>query len=574
MIEQLHIRDLGVIANATLELGPGFTAITGETGAGKTMVVSALGLLMGERADAGAVRTGADAARVGGLIRVDQPAVRELVDEIGGQIEDGDLTLTRTVSSEGRSRASVGGGATPVGTLAKLAQHLFVVHGQSEQLRLKSGSAQRQMLDRFGGSQLLALLEQYRQAHAARITLESTLTQLTDQRDERLREAHTLRSELEDIEAIEPKVGEELELKLVVDRLSNLEELRAATSSALAALVNETDEPFASDASGLINLAVREIERVADADPKLHTLAETLRSLSFQTSDLARELASYASDLDQDGPAELAAANDRLSKIIGLLRRFGPDTGAVLEHAAKAAERLLELEGDDERIEQLQSEVSEVTSREHQLAAQLSEMRRAAASKLSSLVTAELQQLALPDAELFVDVTQTPLGKHGADEVTLLLRPHPGSAPRPLSKGASGGELSRVMLALEVVVAATDPVPTFVFDEVDAGIGGAAAIEIGRRLSLLAKRSQVIVVTHLAQVAAFANNHLKVEKDASGEFTQSSCRRLEGKDRLSEMARLLSGLSDSESALAHARELVSLGESQSKAPHVTDTLAS
>ena len=559
MIEQIRIRDLGVIADTTLTLGPGFTAITGETGAGKTMVVTALGLLMGERSDAGAVRSGAEAARVGGLVRTEDPQIVELVEDAGGEIEDGDLTLTRTVSSEGRSRASVGGSAAPVGSLAKLADRLFAVHGQSEQLRLRSSAAQREMLDRFGGSELLGLLADYQRAHSERRELENELAGLSDARDERVREAVRLREELEQIEAVDPQPGEETELKQRIERLSNLEELREATSAALRAIADDGDDPFASDASSLVDAALREIERVVSSDTQLEALAESLRSLSFQLSDVGRELAGYASNLDQDGPGELAAANERLAALNGLLRLYGEDTAAVVAYGARSAARLDELDGDDDRIALLDRQLENAREDELGLAAQLTAMRAEAAAGLGTLVTVELHELALPDAEFVVELQPAELGKFGADEVRLLLQPHPGASPRPLAKGASGGELSRVMLALEVVVAASDPVPTFVFDEVDAGIGGAAAIEIGRRLARLAQSSQVIVVTHLAQVAAFANNHLQVVKDSSGGFTQSSCRLLEGDDRLAEMARLLSGLSDSESALAHASELLALG---------------
>lgn len=560
MIEQLRIRDLGVIADTKLSLGPGFTAITGETGAGKTMVVSALGLLMGERSDAGAVRSGAEAARVGGLVRTEDPAVIELVEDIGGEVESGDLTLTRTVNSEGRSRASVGGSAAPVGCLAKLAERLFTVHGQSEQLRLRSAAAQREMLDRFGGAPLLGLLETYQQAHRERHDLEVTLHELTEHRDERMREATLLREQIKQIEGVEPQPGEEHELKQRIERLSNLEELRGATSRALRAVSNDGDDPFAADATGLIEEALREVDRVVSSDEQLAPIAESLRSLSFQVSDVSRELASYASNLDQDGPGELAAANDRLAQLTSLLRLYGDDTEAVIAHGIAASTRLGELDGDDERIVELSDRLAAARERERQLATELTGIRTDAAATLSELVTAELRELALPDAQFIAEVEAGELGRFGADEVRLLLQPHPGASPRPLAKGASGGELSRVMLAIEVVVAASDPVPTFVFDEVDAGVGGAAAIEIGRRLARLARSSQVIVVTHLAQVAAFANNHLQVVKDSGGGFTQSSCKQLEGKDRLAEMARLLSGMPDSENALAHAAELLALAQ--------------
>lgn len=561
MIEELRIRDLGVIADATLELGPGFTAITGETGAGKTMIVTALGLLMGDRSDAGAVRTGADAARVGGLVRTTDPLVERLVEDIGGDLSEGDLALTRTVSAEGRSRASVGGSAAPVGALTKLAERLFAVHGQSEQLRLRSAAAQREMLDRFAGSDVQRLLADYQAAHAERRTLAAEIAELTEARDERAREAARLREELEEIAAVDPQLGEEDELRRHIARLSNLEELRAATAAANQALSAESSDPFGADAASLIETALRQLDRVAASDAQLAALADTLRSLSSQVSDAARELAVYASDLDQEGPGELARANERLALLLGLLRKFGADEAGVIAHSRVGIQRLTELEGDDLRIEKLREQAHLLVAREQELASALSAARREAGSTLGALVSEELRELALPDARFVVEVTPAELGRTGADDVQLLLQPHPGAAPRPLAKGASGGELSRVMLALEVVVAAVDPVPTFVFDEVDSGVGGAAAIEIGKRLSRLARTSQVIVVTHLAQVAAFANNHLQIVKDSAGGFTESSCRRLYGEQRLAEMARLLSGLADSQSALEHAAELLELGAS-------------
>ena len=559
MIEELRIRDLGVIVDSTLPLGPGFTAITGETGAGKTMVVSALGLLMGERSDAGAVRSGAAQARVSGIIRTSDQEVAELVDEAGGEVEDGELILNRTVSAEGRSRAVVGGASAPVGALGRLAERLFAVHGQSEQLRLRSQSAQRDTLDRFAGPELAAVLEEYRGAHRGRRALAAEVAELTAARDERAAEAMRLRAELEEISAVDPQEGEEDELARRIDVLSNVEALRSATSLAHEALASDSDDPMARDAAGLVDEAAREVERVADHDPRLAAVLETLRGVSFQVADAARELAAYAADLDEEGPGELARANERLAQLTGLFRVYGADSAEVIAAAGRASVRLAELDGDDDRIEELAARLDAEEQRERALAERLSALRGAAAARLSELVTAELRQLALPDADFIVTVSpQDVLGASGGDEVQLLLAPHPGAQPRPIAKSASGGELSRVMLALEVVVAAVDPVPTFVFDEVDAGVGGAAAIEIGRRLARLARSSQVIVVTHLAQVAAFANNHLQIVKDSAGGFTESSCRRLEGDERLAEMARLLSGLSDSGSALDHAAELLAL----------------
>ena len=560
MIEELRIKDLGVIADATLPLGPGFTAITGETGAGKTMVVSALGLLMGGRSDAGAVRLGASQARVSGIVRSSDGDVTEIVDDVGGDIEDGELVMSRTVSAEGRSRAAIGGAAAPVGALARLSEHLFAVHGQSEQLRLRSTAAQRDTLDRFGGGELAAALAAYREAHTERAQAEVRLASLQESRDARAGELARLRAELEEISAVDPVAGEETELAARIEVLGNVEELRAASLGAGEALASESGDPSQPDAAALINAALHDVERVSALDTRLAAIAETLRSVSFQVADSAKELAAYASDLDEEGPGELAAANERLAALTALFRHYGATSADVLDYADTASRRLVELDGDDEALGGLGERVAELRATEQELAGKLSALRGAAAERLGAAVSVELRELALPDARFVVSVTPLEaLGAHGADEVLFLLAPHPGAEPRPIAKSASGGELSRVMLALEVVLAGADPVPTFVFDEVDAGVGGAAAIEIGRRLGQLARTSQVIVVTHLAQVAAFATNHLRVVKDSSGGFTQSSCQRLDGDERLAEMARLLSGLDTSESALEHAAELLALG---------------
>lgn len=564
MIDELVIKDLGVIAEARLPLGPGFTAITGETGAGKTMVVTALGLLMGARADAGAVRSGAERARVAGVVSLAESNRRaeigEIVDELGGVVEDGELLLSRSVSNEGRSRATVGGTPTPVNALNALAEHLFVVHGQSDQLRLRSTSAQRATLDRFGGAPLAGALAAYQEAYRHWRALSDEQTLLTQDRVERGREAAQLAADLAEIEGVAPVAGEDEALGEKLARLEHSEALRQATAHAHEVLSSESGDPMARDVRGLLNEARQQLDRVLEHDPSLQPIVDALNSASFAVDDAATELSRYSAGLDADGPQEFERLQHRKADLTSLQRKFGPSLDEVLGYAETGALRLTELQGDDSRIEELEVEVVRAAEHTNALAAELTSLRTVAATKLSSAVTAELAALALPDAELVVTITPAlELGSLGADEVSFLLKPHAGAEPRPLAKSASGGELSRVMLALEVVIASADPVPTFVFDEVDAGVGGAAAIEIGRRLAKLAQSAQVIVVTHLAQVAAFANNHLQVVKDSSGGFTESSCRRLDGDERVAEMARLLSGMSDSSSALEHASELLELG---------------
>jgi DNA repair protein RecN len=569
VIEEIAIRDLGVIAEATLPLGPGFTALTGETGAGKTMVVSALGLLLGERADSGSVRQGSQQAWVEGRWRLDDRGdVAQRVREAGGDLDEpdasgcADLMLGRAVSAEGRSRAIVGGRGAPVSVLGELAEQLVVVHGQSEQVRLRSASAQRDALDRFAGAELETALDDYRHAYRRWQANREELVELVAERDRRAREAEDLRIALAEIEAVAPQPGEDDELADRADRLTNVEELRLAAASARESLSAEEGE--GPDVVGLIDSARRELERASAHDASLAEFAQALVGVSYQVSDAAAQLSTYLATLDTDGAHDLEALQERRAELGTLMRKYGPTLDDVVETMQTGSARLLELDGDADRIDQLQAEVDADGTLVDDLAGAVTGLRRAAAGRLAAAVTAELAALAMADAELTVDVSvRDELAISGRDQVAFLLRPHSGAEPRPLARGASGGELSRVMLAIEVVIAATDPVPTFVFDEIDAGVGGASAIEIGRRLARLAENAQVIVVTHLAQVAAFATNHLSVVKGSDGAVTASSVRRLEGDERIAEMARLLSGLPDSQSGLTHARELVEMAQGAS-----------
>jgi len=560
MIEELGIRDLGVIAEATLPLGAGFTAVTGETGAGKTMVVTALGLLLGARSDAGAVRSGAKQAWVEGRwIVPDSGSIADRVAESGGEVEEGELLLGRSVSSEGRSRAVVGGRSAPVGVLAELGDELVVVHGQADQQRLRSATAQRDALDRFAGAPLAATLDAYRTVFERWRADAAELSRLREEHDARAREAEALRADLDEVESVDPQPGEDAELHDRAERLSNLEELRLAAAQAKALVSGDEVVDDAPDAVTLIEAARRHLERVAEHDAALAPIAEALANAGFVLADAGTDLAGYLTGLDTDGARELELVQERRAVLAGLIRRHGGDLDDVLAFRRDGGLRLVELDGDDERIAELDLVVAELESEVDRLAARVTEQRTEAASRLAEAVTHELAALAMPDAVLSVSVEPSAEPTmHGRDQVAILLRPHPGAEPRSVSRGASGGELSRVMLAIEVVIAGADPVPTFVFDEVDAGVGGAAAIEIGRRLARLAERSQVIVVTHLAQVAAFATNHLSVVKGTDGAVTASSVRQLQGAEREAEMARLLSGLTDSESGLAHARELLEI----------------
>jgi DNA repair protein RecN (Recombination protein N) len=484
-------------------------------------------------------------------------AVRSRVEDAGAALEGNELLMGRSVSAEGRSRAVVCGRSTPIGTLGEIGDVLVAVHGQSEQVRLRSAGAQREMLDRFAGEAHAQSLTQYNHAYRQWHENQLELQQLITERDNRAREAEDLRQAMSEIEAAAPQPGEDTELAELAERLTNSEELRTATALAREALSDSGAD--GGDALALIESARRTLDKVAAVDTALGEIRDSLDALSAQVADASHRLSSHLAALEGEGNHDLDLIQQRRADLAMLMRRYGPTLNEVLAYLDSGSRRLLELDSDNERIEDLQRDVEVQERAVWDAAIRIRGEREQAAVRLSADVTTELSALAMPDAQLFVRVAHLDApGPHGADSIEILLRPHPGSEPMPLSKGASGGELSRVMLALEVVIASVDTVPTFVFDEVDAGVGGAAAIEIGRRLARLAERSQVIVVTHLAQVAAFANNHLTVQKDTSGEFTASSIHRLQGEERAAEMARLLSGLSDSDTGLAHARELLAM----------------
>jgi DNA repair protein RecN (Recombination protein N) len=566
VISDITITNLGVISEARLPLGPGLTVVTGETGAGKTMVVTALGLLLGDRADSARVRQGSSATWVEGrfTITADSP-VRERVADIGAALDDDELIVAREVLQEGRSRAVIGGRNAPVATLSDIAEHLVVIHGQSDQIRLKSESAQREALDRFAGAPLLELFGRYKEAYENYRELEKQLHVLQTESHQRAAEAASLREALGDIEAVKPEPGEDARLTETIARLTNTEDLRAAALHAKNALASDSLAVEVRDAEGLIDEALKALERVVGVDATLEPIRQTLAEASYQVAEVSTSLAGYLAGLEGDGGLSLEASHERLASLNQLLRRYGPTLDDVLELERTGSERLLELDRDGDTVEVLSAQADAALALAHQLADELSSLRISAAETLGGAVTTELSALAMATASFHVRVTPTDtLGVHGRDQVALLLAAHPGADPLPLGKGASGGELSRVMLALEVVIAGSDPVPTFVFDEVDAGVGGASALEIGRRLDVLAQTSQVIVVTHLAQVAAFANNHLRVVKDTDGQVTTSSVQVLEGEERVTELARMLGGMADSQTALSHARELIEKTHSVSR----------
>ncbi|MFE9256946.1 DNA repair protein RecN [Streptomyces sp. NPDC006879] len=569
VLEEMRIRSLGVIDDAVVELSPGFTAVTGETGAGKTMVVTSLGLLLGGRADPALVRIGARAAVVEGRIALPAGAPAAVrAEEAGAELDEGALLISRTVSAEGRSRAHVGGRSVPVGLLGELSDDLVAVHGQTDQQGLLRPARQRQALDRYAGAAVTLPLEKYASAYQRLRAAATELAELTTRARERAQEADLLRFGLEEIAAVEPLPGEDAELAAEAERLGHAEALASAAALAHAALAGNPEDPEGVDANTLVGSAHRALEGVRAHDAALGALAERIGELQILLADVAGDLAGYADDLDAD-PLRLAAVEDRRAALTQLTRKYGHSTDEVLAWSEQGAARLAELEGDDDRIEELTAERDGLRVELAGLAQALTDARTEAAARFASAVTSELASLAMPHARVSFDVRQNEdadgievggrrvaYGSSGVDEVELLLAPHPGAQPRAIAKGASGGELSRVMLAVEVVFAGSDPVPTYLFDEVDAGVGGKAAVEVGRRLAKLAKSAQVVVVTHLPQVAAFADRQLLVEKTNDGSVTRSGVTVLEGEDRIRELSRMLAGQEDSQTARAHAEELL------------------
>jgi len=576
MLEEVRITGLGVIDEAVLELSGGFNVVTGETGAGKTMVVSGLGLLFGGRADPSRVRPGSDRATVEGRLRVEPGGeVARQVSDAGGDLDDDDSTLllSRSVSAEGRSRATAGGRGVPVSLLTYLADDLVAVHGQADQQQLLRPGRQRQALDQFGGPALSRLLAGYQRSYQQHAELRAELDELTSLARDRAREADDLRRGLAEVERAEPAEGEDIELLAEEERLANADALHSAATSAHEALLGDpaSGSYEAADAATLLASARQALESAAHHDQALAALAARVSEAAYLVSDVAAELASYAQSIEAD-PVRLSVVQERRAELARLIRAYGalapardlPDGGAqggdlaaVLSWAKSAALRLVELDSTDERIAALGEQEAALAATVAELAAQLTASRREVAGRFAAEVTAELAALAMPHARLDVAVAPArELGPHGGDEVEIRLAAHPGATALPLNKGASGGELSRVMLAIEVVFAGADPVPTFVFDEVDAGVGGKAAVEIGRRLARLARRAQVIVVTHLPQVAAFADTHLVVEKADDGSVTRSGITRLDDEGRVRELSRMLAGLEDSEFGRAHAGELL------------------
>lgn len=568
MIETISIENLGVIAQAELPLGPGLTALTGETGAGKTMVLTSLKLLLGSKADPAIVRAGTQRCVVEGAFALEEDAkCIQIAQEAGCEIEDDLLLASRVVPATGRSRAHLGGRAVPASVLGQVGSRLVSIHGQADQLRLRTAAAQRRALDAVGGSEHEQLCRQYSSCYRAWNQACQDLETWREQALAREGEIAGLRHALEQLEALDPKPGEDQALAEEASRLENLDLLRSGAAQAANAISGDELNDDVANVIALVSVARRSLENAADHDSRLASLMPRLNEVAALTSDLAMELTDYLADLDAD-PDRLAWVHERREQLrrgcleIGGLGQVFANVDELLAFGQHSAARLAQLDGPLDREAELAAEVERTGKELKTVAKRLSQARTKLAKLLSQQVSAELEGLMMRGAKLQVrlDPLEQP-GPTGMEEVELLLRAHPGAAALPLEKGASGGELSRIMLALEVVLAQHTATKrhTFVFDEIDAGVGGRAAVEIGRRLAALARHHQVIVVTHLAQVAAWAQTQLVVVKQvgqASNEATTTAVETVSGPERVRELARMLSGQSDSQTALRHAEELL------------------
>ncbi|MBP3087553.1 DNA repair protein RecN [Corynebacterium sp. sy017] len=570
MLAEIAIENLGVIPHASLELSKGLSVLTGETGAGKTMIITSLRLLTGGRADSARVRVGSEQAVVDGTfsfegINADQA---EKIDEYAQQLgaivdENGEYLASRVVKASGRSKAYLGGKAIPAAHLGKFSTELLTIHGQNDQLRLLNSDKQRDALDRLDPS-IKGLVSSYQESFFRWRELSRDLEKRTASRMQLAQEADRLEYAIKEITDIDPQPGEEQELVEQIRRLQDADELREASTQALVALDGsdslgdfpDNGESAASDLLGQAEAALSSAD-----DVQLGQLASRLAEARVILGEVSAELGTFLSHLPTDAQ-ELEQLLTRQQQLKTLTRKYAPDIDGVLAWLAKAETKLASLDSSPEALEKLKHEVDAAYVEAKEKAASLTEKRRAAAKQLAELVTEELHGLSMPKAIFHVALTDTELHKYGCNEVEFQLAANSAMAPQPLHNSASGGELSRVMLALEVILSAGNHGNTLVFDEVDAGVGGRAAVEIGRRLARLATKNQVIVVTHLPQVAAFADTHLHVSKEVGDESVSSVVTTLSDEERVEELARMLAGLDDTDTGRAHAKELLQKAQTE------------
>ena len=565
-LEEISIRNLGIIDQSELELGSGLNVLTGETGAGKTMILTALALVLGGKSDSALVRHGSDRLVATATFSVPRNLHNEL-EEFGAVIEDSSLIITRTVNADGKSKAICGGATVPASTLSTLSDSLIEIHGQSANSQIVKPARQRELLDRFGGAPLAKSLDAYRAHYESYLDLKSRIATMKSSANKRDGEIAELKEFIAAWATLKAVRGECAATEDEINRLSSVEDLRIASSTA-------TDSLNADDggALNLLHAARRALDLAKSKDSRLEEISDRVSEATFILDDATTDLASYLTSLEAD-PIRLDSLQSRKAELHAFIKRWSKDlTGddALIELATKAKsgrESIADLEGGDDRIAELERELSELKSLLLKSAKSLSAERTKAAEVLSSSVTSEIQALSMPHTRFFAEVKsadysgalkESDFTSLGCDDVSMLIQAHSEGPLIALGKGASGGEMSRIMLALEVVIAKTHPVGTYIFDEVDAGVGGKAAIEVGKRLHLLSKSAQVIVVTHLPQVAAWADTHFVVKKSSDGSVVASGVSKVESADRVEEIARMLAGLEESSSAREHAAELLAL----------------
>lgn len=562
MLEEISISNLGVIKTANLTFTEGLTVISGETGAGKTMVLNALHLLLGRRGDSGMVREGAAVASAEGVWNLKDEDLLTRIEETGAVVEDGQVFINRTVKADGRTRAVVGGKSTPAGVLGELSRNLVNIHGQADQMRLKAPEAQLDAVDRISGATLQKELTKYAELYKAWRTAVRTLNDVKKNHDAREREYESLLGFMEEFHKVAPTLGELKTVEDTINALSNVDAVKESVEQA-AQLLLPTDDYDTVDMEGQLRQAVKMLEKVDTTDAEFLEIVLTAKTALSSLRESMAMLESYAQNMDQDSIGKLHHAQDRLQDLKAFQKRVRLSVDAAVEKADTAPARIEELDPNNNSVEALEAAVSAALTALEAQSAKVTKLREKGAQTLSKRVNTELQGLGMAGTVFSIGFEQGNYGPNGADEVSFLLGAKTSEKTRPISKAASGGELSRIMLALEVVLADPTTTPTFVFDEVDSGVGGSTAIEIGKRLAELAKEAQVIVVTHLAQVAAFADNHLYVSKQMFDDGGETSVLTLSTEQRVEELTRMLSGMTESESGKAHAVELMEMA-AQSK----------
>ena len=560
-LRELTIRNLGVIDTAEIEFKSGLTVITGETGAGKTMVLTALNLILGGKSDSDYVRSGEERLVVSGKFEIGG-AIASIVEGAGGFVEDNEVIINRSVTNQGKSKISLGGAVSSAAQVIEIAEDLIEIHAQSSSARLSKSAVQLELLDAFGDHSNLML--EYSRTYEQFLHQLKRISELEKQLSIREIEISKLEGIVKDFERIKPRKGEIEELDNEINKLGAVEELNAGIIEGLSVL--NSDENSAMVALGI---SKKILENLKGKDSVLDALIEDQSESIYELLEVTSKLERYLSQLEAD-PTRFDFLQTRKSELLGLIKKYGKGTDReiaylnLLSEGADASSRLLDLQGGDLRLEELKSENRKLFAELKIAAKKLSKSRLDCAKKLSDSITNELGLLAMPNAKLVVDVIEKDVedaknySSTGVNEVSFLFTSHNEGKLLSISKGASGGELSRVMLAVEVVLAKNSAIGTYIFDEVDAGVGGKAAVEVGKRLALLAKNSQVIVVTHLAQVASWADNHLVVTKSETGSVTQSNIIEVTDNERRREIARLLSGQDESISAQEHAGELLDM----------------